>query len=349
MTDGNSDPAAQADSTRRDALRKAAAGTLILGSPVAAGSASADQSNDEIYIHGDEPETDTDHLEKEFYYNINKNDWYRIESTIRCLGGYATNTAWETTYRTFNYGVSRRYNVDTETPKEGDRIKVLDEHRITYTDDTSDSVNGQIEYSNDYGRVGGWPTPEYTALEMAEDGLEEVAKVAMSSLSSVADLLITYGEVFQKWSQNDNNSDTSGESKTFGWDYGDGWTSDEHSDVGNFCEIDFQQPFDTDASFFNDCAVRDGAESFEVNWKVTSSAPTESATSDISTAYDSNGSRGREVIESMSPEQKKKWGMRKVPIKKVEDFLGKEVEDPVVVDGDKMWFATDPKVSFTTQ
>ncbi len=326
---------------RRNLLRTTGAAATAGLVPSLAGVASADTTNDDIYVFGDEVETETAHDKHQYYYSISYDYWYRIESTVHCIGGYPTTYEWESTYRVFAYGAARKFNPSTETPKEGDPINVIDEHKVTFVD-SSDGPDGEIEYSNDHDRVGGWPTPEYTALEMAEDGLEEVAKVAMGSLSDVAELAIAYYQTFEKWSQEkDVNTVDTEEEKEFRWYYGDGWTSDEHADVGHFAEVDFQQPLDTHSHFFAETEMFDGTVNPAVNWKIHSHSP--SSTSSTTTSSDPTG---REVIESMSPEQRRAWGLKKVPVDTVEKLLGKKVEDPVMAEKDKMWYATTPDVQF---
>jgi hypothetical protein len=299
--------------------------------------AAADQKNDGIVVNGDEYVTDTNHQEEEYYYSITYNDWYRIESTVRCLGGYdKANGMWGTTFWNCAYGAARRYDPNNETPKEGQKIDVLDEHTIGYTD-ADDGNKSTFGYKYDTGYLGGWPAPQMTYLEIGESVLEEFFDIAMSSLSSVADLILTSIETYQNVSNeiNDNTSSTSGENKTFSWYYGDGWTSDQHSDIAHFSEVDYEQSYDTTSTFYVESDMYDGSVNPQVNWKVDVEAPTSSSTSTTSTSSD-----------PYSKETKKKFGLRKVPIEELEN-AGIDVTNPRIVDGDKVWFATKPQVNLT--
>lgn len=320
---------------RRGLIKQSATG--VAGISLLPGMAVADQKNDGIIINGDEYVTDTNHQEEEYYYSTTYNNWYRIESTVRCLGGYdKSNGMWGTTFRNCAYGVARRYDPNNETPEEGKKIDVLDEHTIGYAD-ADDGNTSTFGYKYDDGYLGGWPAPQMTYLEIGESTLEEFFKVAMGSLNDVASLILGAVETYQNVSNeiNDNESSTSGENKTFSWYYGDGWTSDEHSDVAHFSEVDYEQSYDTTSTFYVESDIYDGSVNPQVNWKVEVDAPSSTSTSTISTSSD-----------PYSKETKKKFGLRKVPIQELEE-AGINVSNPRIVDGNKVWFATKPQLNFT--
>lgn len=344
------------------------AGIIAVGStiPTVVDWASGKQSD--LYIDGNDPKTKTSHEEYEKEWTSELNKWLRIESTLRCMGGYESVNSWETEYRMFSYGVCRTYDPDSQTPEEGSKSKYINSHQINVTDDTSDGVDGSIWYSEDNSKMGGWPTPEYTALEMAEDGLEDVGKVAMGSLSNTADLILDYKETYENWSQkfNEQESNTDGEAKTFKWLYGDGYWGDFRSDIGNFIVLKYEQPMDSNSSFYINPRMEETADaSLGVNWKVTVQSPVADDGDDGSggggddgeTTTDDGGGGGcgdsgclqsydesMSIGEQMSEAQRKEWGMVKLPVSEAK-ARGLNIQNPRTVDGNKIWISTTPKVT----
>lgn len=315
-------------------IKKSAAN--VVGLSLISGTVTADQKNDGTVVNGDEYVTETNHQEEEYYYSVTYNNWYRIESTIRCLGGYSkSNGMWGTTFRNSAYGAARRYDPNNETPEQGKKISVLDEHSISYTD-ADDGNKSTFGYKYDTGYLGGWPTPRMTTLEIGESVLEEFCKVAMSSLNGVADLVLTAKDIYQNVSNeiNDNKSTTSGENRDFVWYYGDGWTSDEHSDICHFSEVDYEQSYGTTSTFYVESDMNDGSVNPQVNWKVDVEAPSSSSTNTMTSS------------DQYSEKAKKKFGLRKIPIQKLKD-AGVDISNPQIVEGDKVWFATKPQLTFT--
>lgn len=298
-------------------------------------------TKDGLNYQGTDQITATRYDITETQYSVSENDHYQITSTIRCTGGYPkSNGRWGTTFRNSAYGVARRYNPSTETPKQGTNISVIDGHSISYTD-ADDGNQSTFAYKYDTGYVGGWPTPQATALEIAEATLEAFFEVTIGELSKRANALLTAKDIYDnvKDTINENESTIEGENREFVWWYGDGWTSDEHSDVCHFSEVDYEQEYDSTSTFYIESAMTDGTVNPKVNWRVDVEAPTSAQSTSTASSYSGDPAR-------YSEETRKKFGLRKIPLRDLKK-VGIELEDPLIVDGDKVWFATNPQVTFS--
>jgi hypothetical protein len=284
--------------------------------------------------------------EHEYQYSVSENNWYRIESTIRCLGGYKkSNGMWGTTFRNSAYGVARRYDPSTETPKDGDQIKVLDTHSISYFDE-NDGNSSTFGYKYDEGYLGGWPTPQATKLEIAESVLESFFEITIGELSKKASLILAAADVYENARNtiNEEKSSIAGENQKFVWDYGDGWTSDEHADVLHFSEVDYEQEYDSVSTFFVESVAADGSAETKVNWRVDVDAPSSASSVDTSSISTSSST---ESSLPFSKETREKYGLRKIPVEELKS-AGVNLDDPQIVDGNKVWFATNPQMKITT-
>lgn len=133
-----------------------------------------------------------------------------------------------------------------------------------------------------------------------------------------------------------NTSDTGGENRVFEWTYGGGWFSDSQSDICQYNEIDYEQECGTVSTFFTQSTIYEGQVQPAVNWKVKVEAPTS-----CSTSVNRNNSSSAKDIDFPS-HVKERFGLRKVPIRKLR-ARGIKLKDPLIVDGDKAWFATKPQ------
>lgn len=300
-------------------------------------------TKDGLNYEGTDPKTATRFDKVEKQYSVSENNYYQIASTVRCTGGYEKSGGmWGTTFRNSAYGVARRYEPSSETPEQGTNINVIDEHSISYTD-TDDGNQSTFGYKYGEGYVGGWPTPEATDLEIAEATLEALFEETIGEISKYVNPIIVAKDVYQNVQEkiNENESTTTGENREFIWWYGDGWTSDEHADICHFSEVDYEQEYDSVSTFHVESAMADGTVNPNVNWRVNVEAPT----SEPSTSTASSSSTDRHSSQ-YSNETREKFGLRKVPIRDLKK-TGIDLDNPRIVDGDKVWFATKPQVTFT--
>ncbi|MFB6187965.1 MAG: hypothetical protein ABEI86_14015, partial [Halobacteriaceae archaeon] len=121
------------------ALATGAVGTNILNSS----NVSADQEQDGFTVNGNEVIAKEEAIKREYQYNINLNDYYRVDTKLKCLGGVVTpDDDWLTEYRMSAYGVIRRYNIDYADPRDdpdSKRIYDINEHYV-YLDNQDSSI-----------------------------------------------------------------------------------------------------------------------------------------------------------------------------------------------------------------
>lgn len=333
--------------TRRSLLKTAA----VTGAGVTTLSQSASAGTEYVgvyYAPSDDFRAGAYRVEEQ-QYNINRNDYYRVDLTIDCVGGFTkANDTWGNIFRNHGTGALRRYDTyydDPESDPNSERIQQLEGHYLDYIDAPSD--NKTILYKQTDNNLGGWPAPQYTAMEAGEDIVENVAEYTLSQLSNSVAFALAAKNMWDEISQeyDEQTSDDDGNSRRFDWTYGTSWFSDKKSDTTNYNEFETEQPYDTNMTFYSSSGMYEGQIQPEVEWEVTVEAPTsESTAPSTSTTSGSTSKGGRKP--QFSPKTKKRFGLRKVPIQKLRD-RGLPIENPLVVDGDKTWWASKPQGSLT--
>lgn len=326
---------------RRQFLKTVAAATAVtVGSSSRA--LAGGETPSAFYTPGDEFAASAEYKE-EYQYNIDLNEWYKIGYTINGLGGCPVdNGNWGTTFRNHGYGLLRRYDADYSNPDSDPNSKKVDQlegHEISYKDG-NDGNNSVIGYKYDDGYLGGWPTPEYTELEIAQDLLEGLGEIIISELEKVAGLVLSALELFENISNNidEANSDTYGDAQTFEWNYGGSYVSDKQSDVTHFSEITYEQEYDTVSTFYTQNRIYEGTVDPYINWKVDVDSPdTEQTTCACSSSAFGPNTTSKTRDQMFSSETVRKYGMRKIPVK---EARRRGIKNAVAVDGDKTWWAT---------
>lgn len=346
------------ESSRRRVL-KTIGGVGAAGATVGAvsGNAAAEEKTRSVYYAPADAFRVAGYQEESYYYSFSADDWYRVDFVVDCIGGYTKNASWGWTFRVFSTGARRRYDPSYSDPvddPDSQKIKRLEGHRLSFLP-TDNGVNSTFAEKSGKGYIGGWPTPQYTALEAAEDIVENTAEYVVSELNKYASVAIAAKNMHENISQeyDENTSDPTGESVIYNWPYGGSWFSDKQSDINQYNEIDYQQPYGTTDTFYAKSEMWEGSINPEMTWEVTVEAPDSesdapSTSSTISTSSDSSkGGEGSEDSPQGPPDDfpagtKERFGLRKVPIKKLEE-AGIDVTDPHVVDGNKTWWASKPQ------
>jgi hypothetical protein len=329
-------------STHRRRFLKSAAATSAAAASLS-GSAAADTNNRSVYYAPNDEFAVSGYQKEQYYYSFSYDDWYRIDFTVKGLGGYSKTTGnWGTTFRNHAYGALRRFDPSYDSPYDDPNSKKLDQlegHELSYAD-KDDGNESILAYKYGEGYLGGCPAPQYTSLEATEDAVEELGKVAVSAISSVADLVFTANNLYQNISdsKDDDTSDTDGENQTFSWPYGGSYVSDKQSDISQYNEIDYEQEYDCVSTFFTQSRMYEGSVDPAVNWKVEVESPTSSTSTTTTTTSDTGPPTPENPKPDFSPETIKKFGLRKVPISDLE-AQGIDLVDPLVLDGNKTWWA----------
>lgn len=265
-----------------------------------------------------------DGFHKEEKYDGSYNRWYGLSTTLNSGGGYTTedangNQRWEVNFELSGAGAVRRYFYQN-TPEDGDPYDDIGHQSIGITND--DSAVSQIETSSNPSRIGGWPWPETTSVEFAYELFKQTGSTALFGLD---DRVSAITDAYSIWQ--DMKSDLSSDSHTstsyqWYWDYGSGYIgSDVRSDTCHFVNYDVDITPGASATHYIESSIATGGYGvdLDVNWKVTVEAP-----DNVSTA---------------STSEKKKYGIRKVPVKALEK-AGFHVAKDKVPD-DKVWFASN--------
>lgn len=246
---------------RRKILKTAGA---VGTSAIAFGSeASADTTEIGVYYAPDDSFAATGYREESYYYSFNADDWYRVDFTVDGVGGYSkSNGTWGTTFRNHGYGVLRRYDPDYSSPDDdpnSERITELEGHRISYFD-ANDGNNSTFGYKYSDDKLGGWPTPEYTQLELVEDVVQELGKIAITELSRHADAYLTARDLYDYISAqfDEENSSTTGENQAFEWAYGGSFFSETPADVTHMSEVDYEQEYGCVSTFYTRSEIYEG-------------------------------------------------------------------------------------------
>lgn len=220
-------------------------------------------------------------------------------------------------------------------------MKTIEGHRLSYYD-PDDGVRSTFGEKSAKGYLGVWPTPQYTPLEAAETIVENLAEFAVTEMSKVATLIVEANGMYEAVSQDfdENTSDGLGNDINYEWPYGGSWFSDKQSDINQYNEIDYEQPYGSNQTFYAKSEMYDGNVNPALTWEVEIEAPeSSSSSSSLLTSMSTGGPGNRPEFPDAV---KHRFGLRKVPISKLER-AGIGVIDPLVVDGDKTWWASKPQ------
>jgi hypothetical protein len=373
------------ESDRRNVLKLVGSGGVVAGIVGMSGVGDAGPSegtNDSIYISGDETTRNHAYAKQEHQYDIKNNDWYRLDSVIECYGGNPTDDPdydWENHFRIVTAGAARRYDPDYEQPGDGKRIDTLTKNELNYNLDGPGNMVIDLA-TDDSGEqdpigVAGWPVPTQTLMEATEAGIEAVAEILISDyLGPKANFLLDFKQVYEEISSNKRDETTSFGTSQFVWEYGRDYGSDKHSDICHAVKFSIQLNHGESTTNYWDTTMYDKDLDNYVNWRVDCEAPSDTTTTTTTTTTDDGGSGGGgsggsgdtttttddggggcgssgcleslEQINGMSKQERKRWGLRRVPVEKLRN-AGVPVKNPAQFPDGTTWYATSPPVTLT--
>lgn len=366
------------NTSRRNALKLAAgSGAVAVGLPKLVQGGNEEKTNDSIIISGDESTTDHAYVKQEHQYDIQNNNYYRLDSSVNCYGGNPTedNTYdWVNHFCVLTAGVARRYDPENQQPSEGEWVDILDKHALQYTKDGTGDVVIDLasDGEDDPIGVGGYPTPVQTDLEAVKEGVETAAEIVISDkLKGVAGFIKDAYDIYSAVSSAEDEETVNFGTSQFVWDYGNSSASDQHSDICHVVEFSVRLNYGDSTTVYWDTDVYDNDLKNRVNWKIDLEAPSDNTTT-TTTTTDDGGSGGDdgggdtttttddggggcgssgcleslERINGMSKQERKRWGLRRVPVEKLRN-AGVPVKNLAQFPDGTTWYATSPPVTFS--
>lgn len=300
----------------------AVGGSII--TPQLIGTAVADTKNEDETIYGDDSWKRSSKNEQDEYYSVSENERYVIGNGLRSFGGqWSLDGNWEVMLDLDGYGAVRRYPYD-QTPEDGYKVDRIGRHYVSIVDADDGYYNTSVFTSADSENLSGWPSEKYDAFDAAEDVFVEIAKVAAAQVDDVVDGVSTakeiYDKVYHEWSDKQENES---ESYEYRWEYADGYLSaDAHSDIDHYLKWEFHMGEDDNASHYAESYMATGGYGIQlaINWKIHVYSPANP--------------------DSMTTSEREQFGIRKIPAAEAAK-AGFDVKPENLVDGDKVWYASD--------